>query len=165
MTRRRGYSLFELLIVIAAASTVLTTSAVLVHRTLQMAAKTRSFHAEEATAWRLAGLLRADAADAEAIDLNVTEAEAGLSLTVQNANSQPILYRFSGPQVERSQQLDGDRVARESFVLPSVASWTGETLKGADAVQIEATPASVASRPSAPVPVSLVLRAAGEIRE
>ncbi len=168
MTGRRGYSLIELLVVLAAASTVLTVSAVLLHRTMQMAAKTRAFHVEEATAWRLAALLRNDAAGAESIDLS--KAEADLSVTIRGASSEPIVYRFSGSRAERTQRLDGGREARDSFELPSVAKWRGETLGMTNTVRmnmvrIEALPSDVVSRSQAPPPFSLVFRAAGETRQ
>lgn len=160
MTRRRGHSLIELLVVMSAASTVLTLSAVLIHRTMHLSSQTRAFNAEEATAWRLSGLLRSDAASAASIDLSL--ADDRVSVTFRGAEDNPIVYLFSGPHVERTHLLDGDREARESFELPSVANWTAESLEQAAAVRIVATPSMLPTRSPAPVPVSLLVRAAWE---
>jgi hypothetical protein len=160
MTRRRGHSLIEMLVIMSAASAVLTISAVLIHRTMRLASQTRAFHAEEATAWRLSGLLRSDAASAASIDLSL--ADEKVSVTFRGAEDDPIVYRFSGPHVERTQRLGGNSEARESFELPSVANWTAESLEQAAAVRIVATPSTLPTRSPAPVPVSLLVHAAGE---
>lgn len=144
MRRHRGYSLVELLVILSAASTVLTVSVLLIHRTVQSASRTRAFHAEEATAWRLSSQLRRDAAGATEID--VERADEGVAASIRLATDYPIEYRFAGPQVERTQTLDGNRESRETFTLPSIGAWTIGAVANSTALQIEATP----SRPSAP---------------
>jgi type II secretory pathway component PulJ len=160
MTRRGGYSLFEMLVVMAAASTVLTISAVLIHRTMHLAAQTRAFHAEEATAWRLSAQLRNDAAGAASFDLETED--AAITVTLLDADGEPVVYRFNGPQVERMQRLDTDREARESFELPSVADWTASWVEQPVTVRLTARPSVSPTRSPAPVPISLLVRAAGE---
>ena len=157
--RRRGHSLVELIVIMSAASTVLTISAVLIHRTMHLASRTRAFHAEEATAWRLSALLRSDAAGAESIDAASDDAQ--VTITLHDAKDEPVVYRFNGSQVERTQQLDADREARESFDLPSVAGWRAEPVDNSAALRIEATPSQLPLRSLAPISVSLVIHAAG----
>lgn len=159
MKRRSGFSLVEMLVVMAAASTVLTISAVLIHRTMHIASQTRAFHAEEATAWRLSAQLRSDAAGAESIDL-VTD-DAAITVTLHSTEGEPVVYRFNGLQVERTQTLDANREARESFELPSVARWSAERVDQADAIRLTAIPSKSPTRSPAPIPVSLLVRAAG----
>ena len=160
MTCRRGHSLIELIIIMTAASAVLSVSVVLITRTMLLASQTRAFHAEEATAWRLSAALRSDAANAASIDLST--ADEKVSVIFLGAEGRPIVYQFSGPRIERTQPLGEDRESRESFELRSVADWTAESIEQGVAIRLTATPAARPTRSLAPVPVSLFVRAAGE---
>lgn len=157
MNRRRGASLVEMLVVMSAASTVLTLSAVLIHRTMRVSSRTEAMHAEETTAWRLSSQLRRDAVSAASIDLGL--ANDGVTLTLRPAEGEPVQYRFSGPTVERRQRLAPESLSRESFSLPSVADWTVESLEQSDAVQIEAVPSTMPTRSPAPAAVRLIVHA------
>jgi prepilin-type N-terminal cleavage/methylation domain-containing protein len=157
MRRRRGYTLIEMLVVLSAASTVLSISAVLVHRTMRMAAQAQAFHTEEATAWRLSAQLRSDAAGATTINLSSVDEE--VTVTLETSEGSSVIYQLKPQQIERSQELEGGREARDLFVLPSVAGWKAEAIEQSAALKIEATSSLRSARLPAPIPISLVIRA------
>jgi hypothetical protein len=159
MRRRRGHSFVEMLVIMSAASAILTISAVLIHRTMHLASQTRAFHAEEATAWRLSAAMRRDAASASSIGIALANEE--LTVTLHNDTADPIRYRFNGPQIQRLQRIDSDREAHEAYELPSVAQWAAESLDEAGAIRISAIPSTLPTRSPAPVNLSLLVRAAG----
>lgn len=114
---RRGISLIEVLIIISAGSTVVTLSALLIHRTMQTHARAEAFHADEAAAWRLSAQLRLDtAAASEALYRDAT-------LTLGCLDGSEIRYEFATPVVTRRRSRPDGTIVPTAFTLRSVGSW------------------------------------------
>lgn len=116
-SQRKGTSLVETLVILSAASTILTLSALLIHKTMQASGRAAAFHAEEATAWRLSAQLRADA-------IGVQRAEVGQdTLSLVASDGSVTNYDWSEPTVRRLYApFDGPAVPTD-FVFQSVGRW------------------------------------------
>jgi hypothetical protein len=118
LARRRGASLAELLVVMSAASIILTMSAVLTHRIMHTQSKARAVVDVERTSLRLANALRGDihlATDATVADAARRD---GTFLQLTLPESQRIEYRREGAVISRI-LLAGERVvSRDAFAFP-----------------------------------------------
>ncbi|TWT97984.1 hypothetical protein Pla108_21390 [Botrimarina colliarenosi] len=165
-TKRRGASLIEVVMVMSAASVVLSLSAVMIHRTMHAASRVRAFHAEESAAWRLSSQLRADATLATRVRVRTTDdADDVVDVVLEISEAEPIRYHFAGGQVERSQSLGENQVARDWFTLESVAGWSAEGDTSESTLDLTAIAVTGPTRSLAPTPVHLVVRAGSRSRE
>jgi len=118
-TARRGASLLELLIVMSAATVILTITAALVHRVMLAHSKARAFVDIERTSLRLANAFRSDVHQAIAASIAQGAADGAAFLKLELPADQRIEYRRDGGIILRI-LLDSDRIAsREAFTFPS----------------------------------------------
>jgi hypothetical protein len=135
---RRGVSLIELMVIMSAASAVLSTSAVILHRTMRSQEQTRYFFENEHAAQRLARQFRADVHGAVSLEMiegavpNVDpEASAAAEpfLTLRLADSAgeddgevaTIEYRRTATGILRTATRDDEPTAREDYAIASIA--------------------------------------------
>lgn len=118
MKTRRGVSLVELLLVMSAATVILTMSAGLIHRIMHAQSKARSFVDVERTSLRLANVFRRDVH--QAIDATAGDSDAGegLFLRLKLPENQTIEYRRQPGAVLRLLLEDSRNVSREEFTFP-----------------------------------------------
>jgi hypothetical protein len=119
MKSRRGASLVELLMVMSAATVVLTMSASLIHRIMHAQSKARAFADVERTSLRLANAFRRDVNEATAA--NLTEADLGERIFLRLAlpENQTIEYGRREANIVRVLTDGSPSVAREEFVFPA----------------------------------------------
>lgn len=134
---RRGVSLIELMIIMSAASAVLSTSAVILHRTMRAQEQTRYVFENERAAQRLARQFRHDVhgtvgnslGELQPIDLQASpeapnNAEPFLTLRIAGADGEDdatIEYRRTATGVLRMLTREGQPTAREEYPVASIA--------------------------------------------
>ena len=117
--RRKGVSLVELMIVMSAASIILSLSAGLIHRVMHAETKARKLAAVERTSLRLSDAVRRDVHSAARAVTDPEQLADGVFLRLETSSTSRIEYRREEQTIHRL-QLDNDRViAREQFVFPS----------------------------------------------
>jgi hypothetical protein len=121
MKSRRGASLVELLVVMSAATVVLTMSASLIHRIMHAQSKARAFSDVERTSLRLANVFRQDVHQATSAILAETDLGERSFLRLALPENQSIEYSRQDANVMRI-LLDGSRtIARDQFAFPAGA--------------------------------------------
>jgi type II secretory pathway component PulJ len=118
MTTRRAMSLVELLVLMSAASLVLTMSAALLHRAMRTQSESRAFYDAERCATRLARQLRRDAHQATAASVENAGQDSNVFLRLQLADQNTVEYSRSGSDLLRTSSAAG-KVSREAFAFPS----------------------------------------------
>lgn len=135
---RRGVSLIELIVIMSAASAVLSTSAVILHRTMRSQEQTRYFFENERAAQRLARQFRADVRGA--VSLKVTEGAVASVDSEGSAAAEPFLtlrladstgagddqgttidYRRTATGILRTATRDDEPTTREDYAVASMA--------------------------------------------
>jgi type II secretory pathway pseudopilin PulG len=114
MKSRRGISLIELLLVMSAASVVLTMSATLIHRLMHAQSKASSLVDVERTALRLSEAFRSDVH--RALRVGEFSAESVL-VRLQMPGNQTIEYRSEPQAVRRVVSQGSETMARELFAF------------------------------------------------
>lgn len=125
MIRRTGFTLVETLVVLSAASVLLTLSAVAIQRVMLVHSHARAFHADEATAWRLSSVWRADALRASGATIEKEGSVWLVSLAAED--SRPVSYRFEPAEVTRTAP-SSDGTARDTFAFSHALDWRIEQL-------------------------------------
>lgn len=115
---RQGASLVELLVVMSAATVILTITAALLHRIMFAHSKARAFMDAERTSLRLANTFRSDVRQATSARAADGIAERAAFLKLGMPDGQRIEYRREEGTISRI-LLDGDRiVSRDAFFFP-----------------------------------------------
>lgn len=132
MKRRRGYTLIEMLVVIAAGSAMMAVAMGLLHLLLQLERGAREEVGQQTALDRLADRFRRDAHAAErfatlevaeAAGVQVPERPAGTPGWQFSLDENPTVeYRAGRRELIRTQRAGEDAVAQESYVLPSGAT-------------------------------------------
>lgn len=151
---RRGVSLIETLVIISAASTILTLTGLLIHRTMQASTRAHAFHADEAVAWRLSAQLRLDAIGTIDAELNDT------SLSLNSLDGSVIRYDFSTPTVARIQSRPNEREAHSAYPIRSVTDWQLRETNGPHQLALRA----LSHRDAGPGPTGAPLRLCVTVR-
>ena len=136
--KRRGISLMELMVVMSAASAIITTSALVLHKMMRVQEQTRYFFENERAVERLARQFRRDVHDADDVEIENAGAdvdaqnsdapsgepsgESLLSLTTSDGRS--IEYARTAFGVVRSERRGEGPLAREEFALAAAARLT-----------------------------------------
>jgi prepilin-type N-terminal cleavage/methylation domain-containing protein len=134
--RRRGMSLVELLAAMTAASVVIATSAVLVHRSFTFEARSRQVLADERAALTLARQFRADVHAAPAVQ-SEPGLEAKQPLVAFDGPAGRVTYQAVGSRLVRLVEPLAGAVGREDYVFSRPLAWAVEvegglvTLRGA----------------------------------
>jgi len=115
MKVRRGISLIELLLVMSAASVVLTLSASLIHRLLHAQTTAASIADVERSALRLGEAFRRDVHQATRVSVGSTD---DLLFGLEMPDDQTIEYRSQPTAVQRIVSKGKGVVARELFAFP-----------------------------------------------
>lgn len=116
---RRAISLIELLVVMSAASVILSLSAGLIHRVMHAETKTRSVSAIERTSLRLANVFRCDVHNARQARAEPSGLPQGVFVQLETSPGERVEYRREEQTIHRI-SLDGDQIiARELFVFPT----------------------------------------------
>ena len=119
MNTRHGASLVELIVVMSAATVVLTMSASLIHRIMHAQSRARAFADVERTSLRLANAFRRDVHDATVAKLAETDLGERVFLRLALPDNQTIEYGRREANIVRV-LLEGSRtVAREEFAFPA----------------------------------------------
>lgn len=118
MKNRRGVSLVELLLVMSAATVILTMSAGLIHRIMHAQSKARSFVDVERSSLRLANTLRCDVHQATAASAGDADLDEGVFLHLRLPENQTIEYHCQQGAVQRVLLEAGKTVSRDEFVFP-----------------------------------------------
>ncbi len=119
MKARRGVSLVELLVVMSAATVVLTLSTSLIHRIMHAQSKARAFADVERTSLRLTNAFRQDVHQATSVKLDEAEIGERVFLRLQLPENRTIEYGRQEANIVRV-LLEGSRtVAREEFAFPA----------------------------------------------
>src|SRR5206468_8588477 len=100
MKIRRGASLVELLVVMSACTSILTTSVVLVHRVMHVQSKARSSLAAQRSALRLSEQFRRDVDQTH--DALANDLPAEVVLQLQLPEKQTVEYRYLAGVVRRT---------------------------------------------------------------
>src|SRR4051812_16828060 len=112
-TRHRGVSLVELIVVMSAASVILSLSAGLIHHIMHAETAARSLATVERTSLRLAAALRRDVNAATSAITDTAQLADSFFLRLDSSAGSRIDYRHEDQTIHRL-ELDGDRVvARE----------------------------------------------------
>src|SRR2546423_5521940 len=116
---RRGVSLVELLVVMSAATVILTTTAALMHRIMLAHSKSRAFVDCERTSLRLANAFRSDVHQAISATTTDEPPPEGIFLQLELPAGQRLEYHREASAVARILR-DGERIAsRETFSFPA----------------------------------------------
>ena len=118
MSARRGMSLVELLVVMSAATVILTMSAELIHRIMIANSKARSFADVERISMRLANTFRRDIHEANDASFGDSAGTDGVLLRLAIQGNQTIEYRREQATVVRILLDTGKPVSRDEFALP-----------------------------------------------
>ena len=118
MKYRRGVSLVELLLVMSAATIILTMSAGLIHRIMHAHSKAQAFVDVERTSLRLANTFRRDIHQATVAAIDSPSSPNGVFLRLQAPQNQSIEYRREQGAVLRIVQEGNRIVSREAFAFP-----------------------------------------------
>jgi hypothetical protein len=114
---RQGASLVELLVVMSAATVILTITAALLHRIMLAHSKARTFIDAERTSLRLANTFRSDVHRATSASAADGVAESAAMLKLELPEDLRLEYRREEGTIFRI-LLDGDRiVSREAFIF------------------------------------------------
>jgi prepilin-type N-terminal cleavage/methylation domain-containing protein len=114
---RRGVSLVELLVVMSLGSVLLTTSAVVLHRVMNVHGKTRNFLSASRNGLRLSDQFRSDVHRVTKVTTSDLDAPVVLRLQLGEANV--VEYSHAGGEVRRT-QLEGEKtVSREEYSFPA----------------------------------------------
>jgi len=119
MKSRRGASLVELLVVMSAATVVLTMSASLIHRIMHAQSKARALSDVERTSLRLANAFRQDVHQATSAVLGESNLDEQTFLRLALPESHTIEYGRQNANVVRILLEGGRTVAREEFAFPA----------------------------------------------
>jgi hypothetical protein len=119
MTRRRGISLVELLVVMTACTVIFTTSAGLIHRMMHADSRARAFYDVERSALRLSRQFRADVHQARNAVVFPEADETGAFLRLTVDEEQTIEYRHRDGLVTRVLAQRGMGPSREIYAFPS----------------------------------------------
>lgn len=112
---RRAVSLVELLVVMSAATVILTLSTGLIHRIMHAQSKARALADVERTTLRLADSFRRDVHEATQATADKTQLADGSFLRLQLADGSTLEYRRDETTIRRV-PLDGSHtIAREEF--------------------------------------------------
>ncbi|MEM8865212.1 MAG: hypothetical protein AAGF31_06650 [Planctomycetota bacterium] len=160
MKKPAGVSLIETLVIMSAASVILTLSSVTIHRVMQIHKKVEATHADEATAWRLSTRLRHDVHQAS--DALIEQQADTWRVTLLHKAAEPTIYRFQQETVSREQKLAEGKVARDVFPFAGNATWEIEELTGPPRLRIRtATSPGTLTRAAAPVKIDITARLLG----
>jgi prepilin-type N-terminal cleavage/methylation domain-containing protein len=121
MSRRPGYSLVELLVVMTVATVVLGAAGVLLHTVLRTDQAVRDEQQAHAGISRLAEQFRADVHAAVAVEPPAAEAGAAaqpVEYRLRLPAGQTVLYRFETGKASRLEQAGQEVKRRETFTLP-----------------------------------------------
>ena len=134
--KRRGISLMELMVVMSAASTIITTSALVLHKMMRVQEQTRYFFENERAVERLARQFRRDVHDADEVEIVIEgadvdaqngDAQGGESLlSLTTSDGRAIEYVRNAAGVVRSERHGEGPLAREEFALAAAARLTIE---------------------------------------
>lgn len=114
-SHRRGVSLIELLVVMSAATVILTLSTGLIHRIMHAQSKARGLADSERTTLRLGDRFRQDVHQATQVTVDKSQLADGSFLRLQLADGSSLEYRREDATIQ-CVQLDGSRtIAREEF--------------------------------------------------
>ncbi len=128
--RRSGVSLVELLVVMSAATVILTLSTGLIHRIMHAQSKARVLADLERTTLRLSNDLRRDVHQATQATTEKAQLGKGAFLQLQLADGNALEYRREETTIQRV-QLDGSRtIAREEFAFGGDFELTAEVEDG-----------------------------------
>jgi prepilin-type N-terminal cleavage/methylation domain-containing protein len=116
---RAGVSLIELIVVMSAASIILSLSAGLIHRAMHAETRARNLAAVERTSLRLSAAVRRDIHSAVTAATDSTQLADGIFLRLDTSTAQRIEYRRDGRAIHRLQFEHDAVVAREQFAFPS----------------------------------------------
>jgi hypothetical protein len=130
--KRRGISLMELMVVMSAASMIITTSALVLHKMMRAQEQTRYFFENERAVERLARQFRRDVHDASDVEIDVeaTEIEAeggdGSLIALIRYDDRAIAYVRTLAGIVRTVHPGEGTPARETFALAPFARLTIE---------------------------------------
>jgi type II secretory pathway component PulJ len=122
MTKRRGYAIIEMLLVMSAMAILLGLCVGLIHGLLRLDRISRGHLAEATTRDRLARQLRQDVRGAASSKPAGKTNDPSDRLELSRSDGRIVLYQMREGHLERTER-DGDRVVRgERFSLPSRAA-------------------------------------------
>lgn len=113
---RRGVSLTELLVLMSSCTLVLSMSAVLLHRVMQIEVDSRSIVDAERSCSRLARQFRGDVHEAISIDIKNDKPTDGEFLVLQLRQNQTVVYSRSNGNIGRILSRKDKVLARDEFV-------------------------------------------------
>ena len=119
MKSRRGISLVELLLALSACSVILTLSAGLIHRIMQVEMCARCCADLERTSLRLANTFRRDVWQAMDASMAATDSDQGTLLRLTLPENQRLEYRQEANSIVRILQGGERAVARDIFMFPA----------------------------------------------
>lgn len=123
MKRRRGFSLVELLVVIAVSSTIVALSVGLLHLLMQMQRDARDQLRGRMTLQRLTDQFRDDAHAAMQLrPVQAANESSGPAWELQLGPDHRIEYRVEEATLVRTEHAGGDVLGRESYLLPEGAT-------------------------------------------
>jgi hypothetical protein len=132
--KRHAISLMELMVVLSAASMIITTSALVLHKMMRVQEQTRYFFENERAVERLARQFRRDIHDADEVEIEVN-AEAlaieaqdgdGSLIALITYDDRAIAYVRTVAGIVRTERRGGGPPARETFALAPLARLTIE---------------------------------------
>jgi hypothetical protein len=130
--KRRGISLMELMVVMSAASMIITTSALVLHKMMRVQEQTRYFFENERAVERLARQFRRDVHDADdvEVDAEASEIEAqdgdGSLIALIRCDDRAISYVRTAAGIVRTVHPGEGSPAHETFTLAPLARLTIE---------------------------------------
>jgi hypothetical protein len=132
--KRRGVSLMELMIVLSAASTIITTSALVLHKMMRAQEQTRYFFENERAVERLARQFRRDVHDADGVEILIEDSDINsqngdaqngeVLLTLTASDGRAIEYVRTVAGIVRSERRGDGPLAREEFAIAPAARVT-----------------------------------------
>lgn len=115
MLKRCGVSLVELLVVMSAATVILTLSTGLIHRLMHAQSKARALADVERTTLRLGNDFRRDVHQALRAMTDKSGLASGGFIRLENVDGSQIEYHAENTTIRRVQLLSGGVVAREEY--------------------------------------------------
>jgi hypothetical protein len=116
MSRRRGASLAELLLIMSASSIILTMSAGILHRAMHAQSRSRSFFDIERASLRLSKDFRRDVHSAKRV--NTAGLDRGALVSFTMGDDEVIEYRRADVGIERTVRRGGQTQSREDYSIP-----------------------------------------------
>lgn len=116
MTKKRGVTLTELLVVLSVCSVVMTISIALIQRAMHAERRSRTFFNLQRSSLRLADQFRADVRQASAI-VDTTELPEGSLLQLRTSDDQLVDYRHDAGVILRTVSRNDATVSRETFAF------------------------------------------------